>query len=662
MKNKSSVIIYLFFCAVVLMCISVPVKAVTLGDTAKLVPPETVLLFDIEDFSLLETQFKKTNLYKFYKDPAMAKFFEHVKSEWKKENPELDNDLDRVLTDIDTPPKGRVALAMVLNEHIKDTNEPPILIITQWGQAIENMKITMDKLVEKEIESGLHKRTSDYRGVTITTLLTEESSEDFNFCFIDDCLIISFNSELLQFVIAHIQGASSPTLADDYDYNDTIRAIGSRGVRSDGQADLYLNFKQFIRLISTKDTTGKVKTMIDNLGLDNVTSLGCTIGFASGEGGNSSAKAILKIDGPKKGICKVLDLQSAPLRTPKFITDSTCSISFINIDIRQAFDELTKVLNGFSPQYGALMYMPLLPPSPDGEPAVQLKADVIDHFGSQIIISQNVEKSPSSVTAPSTTNSFPAPEVRSLLAVAITNRNALERSLSTLHSKIIAPGDPESRRELLGYTLYLLDPSSFMPALGGPMTPMHQNGASTTAFGGPAPEKSKMAFTITDTHLLFAEETVVEKAIRSMSGSQTRSIDSLDWFRKAKSMIPSTVGLASLEDNAAMGEYFWTALRQMSEFFKGMANDSQPGRGRLSFNSDNLQQSRNKVMERYNRGRGGNLPGMMLPDMGDDTLDFSLLPEFDEVRKYFGLSGLYGISIPEGFFFEIKYLKPESTQ
>ena len=171
-----------------------------------------------------------------------------------------------------------------------------------------------------------------------------------------------------------------------------------------------------------------------------------------------------------------------------------------------------------------------------------------------------------------------------------------------------------------------------------------------------------MAFTITDTHLLFAEELVVERAIRSMSSSQTRPIDSLDWFRKAKSIIPSTVGLAGLEDNAVMAEYFWTALRQMSEIFKGMASNSQPDRGRFSIDSDNLWQSRNGMMGRYSRGPGGKLPGMMLPEVGDDTFDFSLLPEFDSVRKYFGLFGFYGISIPEGFFFEIKYLKPESTQ
>jgi hypothetical protein len=42
--------------------------------------------------------------------------------------------------------------------------------------------------------------------------------------------------------------------------------------------------------------------------------------------------------------------------------------------------------------------------------------------------------------------------------------------------------------------------------------------------------------------------------------------------------------------------------------------------------------------------------------MGLDLFDFGLLPDFDAVRKYFGLSAGYGISRADGFFFEFKYL------
>jgi hypothetical protein len=47
------------------------------------------------------------------------------------------------------------------------------------------------------------------------------------------------------------------------------------------------------------------------------------------------------------------------------------------------------------------------------------------------------------------------------------------------------------------------------------------------------------------------------------------------------------------------------------------------------------------------------------PDMWNFA-DFGLLPEFETVRKYFGLSAYYGVSRSDGFFFEFKYLNPQS--
>ncbi len=54
---------------------------------------------------------------------------------------------------------------------------------------------------------------------------------------------------------------------------------------------------------------------------------------------------------------------------------------------------------------------------------------------------------------------------------------------------------------------------------------------------------------------------------------------------------------------------------------------------------------------------GSTVPNFIFSQAGSDLFDFSLLPEFDAVRKYFGLSAFYGLSRPEGFFFELKYLK-----
>ena len=47
---------------------------------------------------------------------------------------------------------------------------------------------------------------------------------------------------------------------------------------------------------------------------------------------------------------------------------------------------------------------------------------------------------------------------------------------------------------------------------------------------------------------------------------------------------------------------------------------------------------------------------MVFSNLSLNMLDTSLLPDFAAVKKYFGLSTFYGISKPNGFFFEFKHL------
>jgi hypothetical protein len=79
---------------------------------------------------------------------------------------------------------------------------------------------------------------------------------------------------------------------------------------------------------------------------------------------------------------------------------------------------------------------------------------------------------------------------------------------------MIAPDNPEARRELLGHTIYSVDLSGLLPML-------RLAGEKTDA-GACRPQLAKMptsAFTVTDTHLIFASEYVVEQTIRTLSSN-----------------------------------------------------------------------------------------------------------------------------------------------
>jgi hypothetical protein len=368
--------------------------------------------------------------------------------------------------------------------------------------------------------------------------------------------------------------------------------------------------------------------MIGNLGLDNVTSFGCAIvpgALPTASGRSSFGKAFLKIKGQKKGITKMLEVESAPLRAPRFIPNSVYSLSFVNLNINNAYSELGKILSSFSPQFAALMYMPLIPSSSQNEPPMQIKAGIVDHLGSQIIIARSIndEVSGADITGPRT----------SLIAIAIENRGALEKSLSLLHSKMLAVNNPDASRQFLGHTIYLLDFQGFMPGMmPGAGRPMQNPNR------GQIPKMPKYAFTVTDTHLIFSEESSVERALRTLNSSGTASVGSERWFNVAKSSLPSLVGLVTLQNNTVSGKYFWSGMRNLSKLMKNKDKESNLGIGV--------------------GGRASVVPKMLFDQTGADLFDFGLLPEFDVVKKYFGLFTLYGISKSDGFFFEFKHLNP----
>jgi hypothetical protein len=562
---------------------------------------------NIDDFQQLRTQFEKTSLYRFYKDPAMAAFVDDAKTKWRERIQKLDdNDIFKAIFGADVWPQGRVTVALVLNQQSKDFNEPPIVIITQWGEGIDKIKEAVDKMLKKNIEVGGHqKRSEDYRGVSIEITIDEKASSVLNHCFIDDSFIAATDIDLLKFVIAHIKGAGSPALADDTDYNAAMKTVGSHH-----DIDFYINIKQIIKTILAEDSAGEAHKWTANLGIDNIAALGCSVAVGRSPGNSASAKAFLKINGAKKGICKMLETESAGFNPPPFIPASAYSVTFFNLNIKKAYDELYGILYSFNPQYAAILQSLDLPDSPDGEPGLKLKSDVISHLGSQIVLSQSVNKPFSNTSTPT----------ESLIALAVNDRKTIEKSLSLLHSKLLAANNPDARRELLGHTIYLLGPLA-LPFFTPGMTPMQAHSESN------APQTPTLAFTVTDTHLIFASEPVVERTIRALSSADASPVGSAKWFTSAKSAVPSVVGMAALEDNAASSEIFWWMAKQSS---KAESSAAQAGPASTKFSPMEI----------------GKL------------VNFDLLPEFDAVRKYLGLSAFYGISTPEGFFFEFKDISP----
>lgn len=575
-------------------------QAKTLPEMAKLVPPETIVLVNIANFSECKAQFEKTDLHKLYKDPAMTAFVEQLKGKWKEVVNELDeNNILRSLIDADVLPQGTASLAIIFSEQQKGADGPPLLLVTEWSREdIAKVKEAVTKMIEKNAELGGRKKSSEqFQGITVE-MAVDETGTEFGYCFIDNYFMGTTDSELLKFAIAHVKGASSPTLAADTDYQNTIKATGPYH-----DIDIYLNTKQLIKMALTEDTTGQARSIMTALGVDSVSGFGLSLGVSRTPANQWLGKALLRNNGAKRGLLKMLDAKSSALDVPKFVPASVYRVSLANLDIKTMYSELANVLSAINPMFASFLYIPLIPPSPQGEPPLQLKEDVIDHLGSQIVVAQGVKKPFSMETAPT----------EYVVAIATSNSRALEKSLATLHSKKFAASNPDAKRELLGYTLYLINLQAIPFFRQGSVQPMQAPGPSPVAVAMP-----NMAFTVTDTHVIFGLESSVEQAVRALRSGD--SVSSAKWFTAAKAAAPSAALMAGFEDNQAAAEYLWWLLKEIGDT-RNLRSDPSMG------------------------------PAVMFAKVG---LNFSVLPEFETVKKYFGLSASHMVSREDGFFMEFK--------
>jgi len=588
------------YCAIMVLCSCPAARAVDLPRTARLLPPETLLLIDIDSFDQLAGQFRQTSFYRLYKDPAMASLLDDLKAKIKDEIEKEDDEVLTTFLNTRAFPHGRTALA-IMPARPEDVNAPRVLIIAEWGDELPRVKEAMNKLLASAAEQGVNTRTEDYRGTTLT-VLRDGGDSPGGWCFIDDCLLFSPNLDLLKSVVARLDSGSGSALADDSDYNAALKVAGPHH-----DLDIYVNMKQLIKTMPAEDEIGLNRAIVNSLGLDNVVSLGFSLGLARDPGNASSGRAFLRVDGEKTGVCKMLELESGPLRVPKFAPAGFYSATFVNINFKKAYDALYRIAAGFSPQFAVLMNMPILPAAPDGRPGLTIKADIIEHLGSQFLSFRAIDKSSSTPDDP---------KVRTVAALAANNRPELEASLSRLHAEF-SQGSPDATRPLLGHTIYIFDLSVLLPALMPALPDPSSQGPGLPPEMPVAPALPKLAFTVTDTHVIMGVKEAVERAIRRLAAAAEP--DALPrWYRRAKSAVPDAVGLAGLQDDAALARVFWKTLRETpAEPFEDEARSIKVGLSPTT--------------------------GLSISQAGLDLIN----P---------GLSATYAIARQDGFFLEFKYL------
>jgi hypothetical protein len=573
-----------------------------LPETARLLPADTLVVASAENFGDLRARFEKTDICKFYKDPAMARFVEDTKGKLLKSFEE-DGGFKR-FADADYPlPQGRVAIAAIMqpvSPQVKNP-KPATVMICQWGKELAKARDLFDKRVKEMEDKGSTLKKEEYRGTQIFSLYraadaekkdSQEKPEPSSVsCFIDDSFIFSDRMDTLKFVIAHAAGSTGGALADDADYQAAVKRVGG------GDIVVYVNVSKLLAMTMRHSTDPERNTKA--LGVDKVPCVVAGIKVAPEPGVSLAMKGYIRTSGNKQGVLKILDMASVPMTVPDFIAGDSCSFAMMNLDLAAAWDEAFRMANAVDVRAAAAMNSPIIPPAADGQPGIELKKDIFAYLRPGIWSADVLRKGVDTRTS----------EIVSLMAAPISDRSKLEKSLARVHERFFG-NSAKLRREFLGYTIYSL---SF--GYGGAEEDEKQNDtmAAETAPAEPAPP----AFTVTDKYLLFGDVQVVEDAIHAMKDKTASKLPSAKWYRKAVGSLPSALGSGGVVNMEVYGQYFWKLFKTPEETpsqFTAMA------------------------------------------DAVRDEIDVTLLPDFGAVKKYFGLGASQFISVPDGFTFEYRMI------
>lgn len=584
------------------------VHSAPLPDSAKLLSPDTLLMLSVNDLQQARAQFEKTRWFDLYKDPAMQPFIEKAKSLLNDSVKDEEDELLRLIVQSKTLPSGRVLMAMSLPGKTDSfTPEPTFLLLAQWGDKITQIRDAMDKRLQKQIDNGAHRKIEPYRGFEIITLLTpqtaqpEDEEDDAEeekiesepdrdyYCFFDDNVVYSSNLESLQFMLAQLKNAQSRTLADDSEYQKNRRAVGPVY-----DAELYLNLKLLLEKAFTDndpEERNQTKKNFEAMGLNGLSCLSASIAIAPKSGTSMSGKVLLATNGSRRGILKMLELSPKAFSAPSFINPQACQVFSANLNIPAATEELFKMLSAMNPMFAAAMNSPLTPPQDDGSAGVILKDDLLDNLGERLIYAGTVE------TDTTNTEGF---RQEQLFAIAVRDAERLGRAIAGIHTHFLSGQKAELRREYLGHTLYSI-----------PLAQLFMPGADL----GETPENT-MAVAVTQTHLLLGNQKAVEKAIQQQTQLQVKPLADTEWFRKALAVIPSDAGSISIDNMQLVGKHSWTALKQRK------------------------------------------LDGLIDIDIDNEQLNSFLsacesLPEFEQVKQYFGIHLGWIITRPDGFYLEM---------
>lgn len=602
----------------------------------KLLPDDTLAVISAPDFAKLRDAYASCPQAQFWNDPAMKPFKDKFLSKLRDELLQpLERELGVSMDDYANLPQGQLTLAVTQNGWQGASDQQPgVLLLLDARNRSSQLKTNIAVLRRKWTEAGNPIRTEKIRDIEFSVLPlseksipqslkktfgssgdTSDSSEDQTnqapkselvIGQFESLLIIGNSTKAVEKIVIHLTGGSMPSLGDTSAFESSRLSVFR-----ESPFYCWINVKSFIDVF-TKHVAGDSDSenanpfaMLDLKKIFQATGLSGVRTFAFGIQNSSDGvlgQFTLGVpDANRQGLLKLFPGEPKESSPPPFVPATAVKFQRYRIDGQKAWTTVEKMLNDASPQIAAVLNSMLdsvNTTEQQKDPNFDIRKNLIGNLGDDLI---DYEKAANASTL-AQLNAAP-----SLFLLGSPHPDQLAAAFKTI--LVFASGSP-NEREFLGRKIYSL-PLPSAPLAGG-----EPGKTSSTLYY--APSASYVAIT-TDVSML-------EEYLRNSDNQQKALRD--------------TPGLSDAIAKAGGSSTGWF----------GYENQVETTRSVLEVLKKSATESKEQPM------LAPGIPAFIPESSLKEWFDFSLLPPFEKISKYFHFSVYSGSANVDGL--SIKFFSP----
>ena len=591
----------------------------------KLLPKDTVLVVTAPDWPKAWSFLTNCSYGRLWQDPALRSFEDKFIDKFTTDalNP-LEQSLGIKFSDYKELPQGEVTFALLPVGQMDnpDRRFSQVLLIDTKDNASQ-LKTNLASITKKWIDAGKAIKTQKIREVEFTTLIVSPSDLSWNKVFpkikpepaddgaskppeknteitfgqIDSLLVAADSPTVIEKVLTLQQGGLLAPLAEEPSFQTDFESR-LRG------APFYcwINVKALVDVLTAAPTGSddeaaagvlKLTSLLNVTGLDSVKS--ACLSFQQLPDGAAAQFFIGAPESKRAGILKVLAPETKDANPPPFVPADAMKFWRWRVNIPHSWGMLETMMNDLNPQFNRVVDFILQNAGKDKDEHYDLKSELLSNLGDDVI---NYEKTPDA----SSFSDLKSPP--SIYLIGSPNPDKLASALTVAFGMAQGSGGVKDR-EFLGRTIHTV-------TLGAP----ENSAAQTLSFSGSGGYVA-----------MASNAGILEEYLRSNDS-------------KAKALM-ETEGLGNAAQNVGGISSGWFGYENQNQNMRPMF--------------DLLRKQRPTVSDILGTPAiaGSMSVAEQIASRLLDWSDFTLLPPFGAVSKYFYYSVYAGRFSPDGFTLKI---------